>query len=400
MVKDITQSEVNVGLIGHVDHGKTSITKMLSGKWTDTHSEELKRGISIRLGYADVIIRKCKKCKNTYTTDEKCSICGGTTEILRKISLIDSPGHETLMATMLSGATLMQGVLLVVAANEECPQPQTVEHLMAIKLSGIKNIIVVQNKIDLVDKEKALNNYKQIKEFLKLQGFKDVPIIPISANQGVNKEMLVSAIEEYLPTPEQNKDKKLKMFSVRSFDINSPGTMVDKLIGGVLGGSIISGVIKDGEEIEISPGFDGKSIRTKVISLNTEAGKLKEAKSGGLIAVGTELDPSCTQNDKMKGQVISHVGDLPEPTLNVLVEFNKVDRIVGSNVEFKEEIKMNEPLVLTIGTSTNIGFVKSITKNKLALTLKVASVIEKDERIAISRKSSNGWRLYGYGIYK
>ena len=96
-----------------------------------------------------------------------CPKCGSKTKLLRKISFVDSPGHETLMATMLSGASLMDGAILVIAANEPCPQPQTKEHLMALDILGVKNIIIVQNKIDLVDEEKAWENYKQIKEFVK-----------------------------------------------------------------------------------------------------------------------------------------------------------------------------------------------------------------------------------------
>ena len=143
------QAEINIGMVGHVDHGKTTLTKALTSKWTDTHSEELKRGISIRLGYADQTFRKCPKCSKPqcYTISKKCPICNTDTEILRKVSFVDAPGHETLMTTMLSGAALMDGAVLVIAANEKCPQPQTTEHLIAFKLGGVKNIIVAQNKI-------------------------------------------------------------------------------------------------------------------------------------------------------------------------------------------------------------------------------------------------------------
>ncbi len=145
------QAQVNIGLVGHVDHGKTTITYALTGKWTDTHSEELKRGITIKLGYADAEIRQCKDCKR-YTTQETCPYCGGETEFKRKIAIVDAPGHETLVTVMLSGAALMDGAILVIAANEPVPQPQTYEHLMALNILGIKNIIIVQNKIDLVSK--------------------------------------------------------------------------------------------------------------------------------------------------------------------------------------------------------------------------------------------------------
>src|SRR3989344_6901767 len=128
-IKEIIQPELNIALVGHVDHGKTTLTERLSGKWTDTHSEELKKGITIRLGYADAIIRICEKCSK-YTVKETCQ-CGGKVKVSRKVSFVDAPGHESLMATMLAGSMLMDGAPLLVAANEQCPQPQTREHIMA-----------------------------------------------------------------------------------------------------------------------------------------------------------------------------------------------------------------------------------------------------------------------------
>ena len=174
------QPEVNIGMIGHVDHGKTTLTKALTGEWTDRHSEELRRGISIRLGYADAAIYKCPKCEEPkcYTVAKECSVCGEKTEFLRAVSFVDAPGHETLMATMLSGAALMDGALLLIAANEKCPQPQTKEHLMGLAISGVENVIIVQNKIDIVEPEAAKENYQQIKDFLKGTVAEDSPIIP------------------------------------------------------------------------------------------------------------------------------------------------------------------------------------------------------------------------------
>ncbi|MBI1968297.1 translation initiation factor IF-2 subunit gamma, partial [Candidatus Woesearchaeota archaeon] len=192
------QPELNIALVGHVDHGKTTVTERLSGKWTDTHSEELKKGITIRLGYADFTIAECPACK-LLATKETCRKCNGATIPLRKISLVDAPGHESLMATMLSGAAIVDGALLLVAANEKCPQPQTKEHLMALQISGIKNVIIVQNKIDLVSEEEAMENYREIKQFLSTTDYKDAPIIPISARANVNVDMLLEAIQEYIP---------------------------------------------------------------------------------------------------------------------------------------------------------------------------------------------------------
>ncbi len=154
-IEEVSQPAVNIGIVGHVDHGKTTLLERLSGKWADTHSEEIKRGITIRLGYADVIFRKCRKC-NLFTTKEKCPECKEETDVSRKLSFVDAPGHESLMATMLAGATIMDGALLLIAANEECPQPQTREHVMALEIIGVDNIVIAQNKIDLISEEQAL----------------------------------------------------------------------------------------------------------------------------------------------------------------------------------------------------------------------------------------------------
>src|SRR3989338_7046178 len=224
--KEHIQPELNIGLVGHVDHGKSTLVQALTGKWTSMHSEELKRGITIRLGYADASFYKCDK--DHYGTKETCETCKGKCTFLRKISFVDAPGHETLMATMLSGAAIMDAALLLVAANEKCPQPQTKEHLMALNITGIKNIIIVQNKIDLVSKEDALKNYKEIMEFIKNTIAKDAKVIPISAQHGINIDVLIQAIEELFPPPKRDRKKEPRMFVARSFDTNRPGTPIEK----------------------------------------------------------------------------------------------------------------------------------------------------------------------------
>jgi len=140
------QPEVNIGTIGHVDHGKTTLVQALTGVWASRHSEELRRGITIRLGYADAPVYKCPNCNTPecYTTKTACPNCKSLCEFVRAISFVDAPGHEALMATMLSGAAIMDGALLVIAADEACPQPQTREHLAAAEIVGIKNIVIVQ----------------------------------------------------------------------------------------------------------------------------------------------------------------------------------------------------------------------------------------------------------------
>ena len=144
------QPEVNIGLVGHVDHGKTTLTQALSGVWTDTHSEERKRGISIKLGYADTAFYKTNDGAHYPLGRHPEGSKDVEEDLERVVSFVDAPGHETLMAIMITGASLMDGALLMVAANEACPQPQTREHLMALEIAGIENIVVVQNKICLL----------------------------------------------------------------------------------------------------------------------------------------------------------------------------------------------------------------------------------------------------------
>ena len=160
---------VNIGTAGHVDHGKTTLIQALTGQWTSVHSQELKRGITIRVGYSDAAFYKCKKCEVPlgYSTTPKCPNCGKESELSRVVSFVDSPGHESLMANMLSGAALMDGALLLVAANQKVPQPQTKEHLLALQILGIQQIVIIQNKVDLISYQDATANYADIVKFVK-----------------------------------------------------------------------------------------------------------------------------------------------------------------------------------------------------------------------------------------
>ncbi len=407
----IDQSEINIGMVGHVDHGKTTLTKALSGIWTDVHSEEVKRGISIRLGYADATFRKCPTCDEPrcYTTEKKCPVDGSKTETLRTVSFVDSPGHETLMATMLSGAALMDGAVLVIAANEKCPQPQTKEHLMALDVTGVKNIIIVQNKIDTVAKEKAIENYNQIKNFVKGTVAEKAPIIPVAAQHKTNIDVLIKAIEERIPTPKRDDKKPPQMLIARSFDVNKPGTRPQDIKGGVLGGSLIQGILKVGDEVEIRPGLKDETvnpavwepIKTKVESLIVLGKPRKEVRPGGLIGVGTLLDPSITKSDGLSGRVLSKPGGVSEAVDMLLIEVHLLKRVVGTKEELEvESIRTNEPLMLNIMTTTTVGVVSSARGNEAEVRLKLPVVAEKGARIAVSRRIGTRWRLIGYGIIK
>ena len=395
------QAEVNIGLLGHVDHGKTTLTKALTGKWTDTHSEEIKRGISIRLGYADATVYNCPKC-NTITLKKECPSCGEKTNVKRKISFVDAPGHETLMAAVISAASILDGALFLIAANEPCPQPQTLEHMVVLNTLGIKNIIVVQTKIDLVSKEKAVENYAQIKQFLKGTVAENAPIIPVAANLGLNVDKLVAEIEKTVPTPKRSENAPLRMYLSRSFDVNLPGTEIEKLKGGVIGGSIVSGKLTEGQKIEIRPGIQRREnapfekIITTAKSIKEESEQLTEARAGGLIAIATDIDPTFTKSDGMVGNVIGTPGELPEPKSEIEVKYAILKR---SDVEI-QPLRENEPIVVNVHTYTGVGIIKNLKKGIATIQLKRPVVIYPDMYIALSRRINQRWRLSAWGKLK
>lgn len=401
--EEFSQPVVSVGLVGHVDNGKTTLLERLSGVWADTHSEEKKRGITIKLGYADITIFTCP---DHSFTGKPC--CDKATP-LRAISFVDAPGHETLMATMLSGAAIMDGALLLVAANEECPQPQTREHLMALELIGIKNIIIVQNKIDLVTREEALANYNQIRTFVKGTIAENAPIIPVSAIHRVNLNYIYEAIEEYIPTTSRDPAKESLFFIARSFDVNKPGTPIKNLIGGVFGGSLKQGVLHVGEKIEISPGHMISEhgvdhwipYTTEITSLRTARGPIKEAHPGGSVALATLLDPAVVKSDQLAGAVIGHPAKLPSVWTELIFEPLLLQRVVGTKEELTvEQIKRGEPLMLNVNAATTAGIVTSLEKKKVIVKLKRPVCASEGDKIAISRRIGNRWRLIGTALIK
>ncbi|MGC9144548.1 MAG: translation initiation factor IF-2 subunit gamma [Nitrososphaeria archaeon] len=387
------------GIISH----NTTLVEAITGRWTSMHSEELKRGITIKIGYADAAIYECPELPEPekFNTDGNCP--KGEPRLKRVISFIDSPGHESLMSVMLSGAALMDGSLLVIAANEPVPQPQTREHLQALKMIGIKNIVVVQNKVDLVTYEQALNNYNKIVEFLSSFGYNQVPIIPVSAQKKLNVDALLQAIEEYIPTPPRNPNTPALMQVLRSFDINKPGAKISELKGGVLGGSLKQGKIRIGDEIEIKPGIPVRGsyqpIVTEVVSLSTSSGPVDEVLPGGLIAIGTKLDPIFTKNDIMVGNYVAKVGFLPDPVNEIVIKYELFEYVIGLKEMVRyEKLRPGENVRLNIGTMTNLGVVEEVTKDIMRIKLKRPAVTLRGDRVALSRIVADRWRLAGSGI--
>lgn len=400
---DTTHSVLNIGTLGHIDHGKTSLTRAITGTWTDRHSESIKRNMTIKLGYADAMIRKCPKCEGTvaYKTTDKCPIDGAKTEPLMRFSMLDAPGHETLMATAIVGSSIIDAILFVIAANEPCPMPQTKEHLMIINILGIKNVIIVQTKIDIVGRDAAVAHEKKIREFVKGSAIENAPIVPVMSNLGVNIDLLLEMVSK-LERPKRDLDSDPIMYVVRSFDVNKPGSDATKMLGGVLGGAVARGRFKTGEKVEIRPGIKVSNkakkevyepVTTTITSLNNGHEDVKEAVPGGLIGVSTEIDPTFTKADGLVGNLIGLKEKMPPILNSITIKYRKLPR---DDVP-EQHIVENEPMILGIGTATVLGYVKKARKDTIEFDLKHPICAEKTMKVAVMRNLAKRWRLTGWG---
>ncbi|XP_064072264.1 eukaryotic translation initiation factor 2 subunit 3-like isoform X2 [Vanessa tameamea] len=419
------QATINIGTIGHVAHGKSTVVKAISGVQTVRFKNELERNITIKLGYANAKIYKCDnpKCPRptSYTSGGSSKddnfpclrpACTGRFQLVRHVSFVDCPGHDILMATMLNGAAVMDAALLLIAGNESCPQPQTSEHLAAIEIMKLKHILILQNKIDLVKEGQAKEQHEQITKFVQGTVAEGAPIIPISAQLKYNIEVLCEYIMKKIPVPIRDFTSPPRMIVIRSFDVNKPGCEVDDLRGGVAGGSILQGVLTVGMEIEVRPGLvskdaDGKltcrPIFSRIVSLFAEQNELQYAVPGGLIGVGTKIEPTLCRADRLVGQVLGAVGALPGIFVKLEVSYYLLKRLLGVRTEGDkkaakvQKLTRNEALLVNIGSLSTGGRVIATKADlaKIALTSPVCTEI--GEKVALSRRVENHCRLIGWG---
>jgi translation initiation factor 2 subunit 3 len=412
------QATINIGTIGHVSHGKSSLVRALSGVNTVKFKKEKERGITIRLGYANTKIYKCDKCprpqcyqpmsSDSNIDDSSCKKCKiGIMKLHRHISFVDCPGHNVLMATMLNGAAVMDSALLLIAANIDCPQPQTSEHLAAMEIMNLPSLIVVQNKVDLVEQSDAEKNYNQIKKFIQGSTIESAPIIPISAQLNLNIDALCDTICNNIKIPQRDLESPPYMIIIRSFDINRPGTLIDDLCGGVIGGSLFRGILNVGDEIEIRPGIIRQTsnatlscepILSHIVSLHAEQNELNYAIPGGLIGVGTRIDPTLCRADRLVGQVLGKRGFLPNVYQSFIIEYFLLRYLLGSQEKIKvKKIQLNELITLNIGSTTSIGKVIELHNHTLKIQLKNPICTEPKQKASISRRINNNIRLIGWG---
>lgn len=345
------------------------------------------------------------------------------------------PGHDVLMATMLNGAAIMDAALLLVAANEHFPQPQTLEHLKAVEIMQLKYVLVLQNKIDLVKDTLATDQRSKILEKLKNTSALGSPIIPLSAQLKLNIDLVLQHLC-HVPVPRRKVSLPCRMTIVRSFDVNKPGSKIEELKGGVAGGTVQEGVLRIGALLEIRPGEATGStyrpFRTKAVSLNSEALELKYAIPGGLIACGTTLDPSLTRQNKLVGQVLGEPDKMPPIFSGIEVTFTLLPEVLGAkadkggdNKEKKDNDKdkagsgaagsgydattrvanvgVGERMQVNIGSLTTLGIVIEVSdqndpgKKTMRISLGRAVCAEIGESVAFSRKFTESWRLIGWG---
>lgn len=425
------QATINIGTIGHVAHGKSTVVRAVSGVQTVRFKDEKERNITIKLGYANAKIYKCTNpacpppaCYASYgSTKEdtpKCLVpdCGHSMELVRHVSFVDCPGHDFLMATMLTGATVMDAALLLIAGNESCPQPQTSEHLAAVEIMRLKHIIILQNKVELVKPTQAMDQYQQIQDFVAGTAAQKAPIIPISAVLKYNIDVLCEYLCTQIPVPLRDFTSSPQMVIIRSFDVNKPGDPGETIKGGVAGGSLARGVLCVGKEIEIRPGViekdekDGdkygsglrciRPIRSRITSLFAEQNDLQFAVPGGLIGVGMSIDPSLTRSDRLVGQVLGYVGELPDIFVELEVQYYLLRRLLG--VKSKDgdkgakvsKLRKGEVLSVNIGSISLGCRVAQVKPEKAKLELARPVCTRSGDKVALSRRVEKHWRLIGW----
>lgn len=318
---------------------------------------------------------------------------------------------------MLSGAAVMDAALLLIAGNETCPQPQTSEHLAAIEIMKLNHIVILQNKVDLLREQAAEEHYQSIQKFIRGTVAGTSPIVPISAQLKFNIDAAVEHLATSIPVPLRNFQDAPRLIVIRSFDVNKPGAEIEELKGGVAGGSILTGVLKLGDEIEIRPGIVSKDdqgkiqcrpIYSRIVSLFAEHNDLKFAVPGGLIGVGTRVDPTLCRADRLVGFQLGLRGKLPSIYTELEVNYFLLRRLLGvktadgkqakvaklstlcascsSWTPLTSEIAKNEVLMVNIGSTATGAKVIAVKGDAAKLTLTSPACTELGEKIALSRR--------------
>ena len=238
--------------------------------------------------------------------------------------------------------------------------------------------------------------------------------MPISAQLKYNIDVVCEYISTKVPIPIRDFHSSPRLIVIRSFDVNKPGETVDDLKGGVAGGSIIKGVLKIGQEIEVRPGVVSKDtdgsikcnpILSEIVSLFAEENELQYAVPGGLIGVGTKIDPTLTRADRLVGQVLGEVGHLPGIYTELEISYFLLRRLLGvKEAKGKEgktvgkvsKLTRGEVLMVNIGSTSTGAKIVAVKADLAKLILTSPVCTEIGEKLALSRRVDKHWRLIGW----
>ena len=311
--------QIILGTAGHIDHGKTSLIRSLTGVETDRLKEEKARGITIELGFASM-----------------------TLENGQHVGIVDVPGHEKFVKNMVAGATGIDIVAMVIAADEGV-MPQTREHMEICSLLGISNGVVVLTKTDLVDEEWLELVQEDISSFLEGTFLEGAPMIPISSVTGEGMETLKKTLTQLAQTAPQRTSSSLFRLPVdRVFTMKGFGTVIT--------GTVISGSIKVGDAVTLYP--SGVESRVRGIQVHSDA--VEKAATGMRTAINFQgLEKSAIE----RGEVVSTPGDLKASYL-MDVEFLYLP-------SSKKPLKNRTRIRLHTGTSEVLGFLILLDRETL-----------------------------------
>lgn len=405
----LNQPVINIGMVGHVSDGKSTLVKSLTGVKTQRHAKEKESNVTIHIGYANALIYKCEECisPNCYYSigsnqnNTGCRICKKTGILMNHISFVDCPGHNSFMGTMMNGTSVMDYTITVEStANKTFPAPQTIQHLNIIESNNIKNIAFILNKIDLVNENITMAKLEELDKFKEKYQSSSSPVIPISAAFDINIDVICEILAN-LKKPERITDSdKLRMNIIRSFNTNIPGTPIDELKGGVVGGSIIRGILNIDDEVYIYPGIiyedSFEPLFVKVQTLFSEKTPLLTASCGGLIGVGLDIDPGLTGGDAIVGNIILKKSKLSNEyvTKNITLKVTLL--------KSQDEILLNENgkcnLILNINTNNVNGkILKKIDEHIFNFELDRPIYIEENDKLSLSIKNIEELQIIGYG---
>lgn len=411
------QPTVNIGCLGSVTDGKSSMVNSVCGIKTQRHSSEHIKNITIKLGYANAKIFKCPSCPEpscyeSYDSKKKkakCENCDSNMDLIKHISFVDCPGHNDLLLTMMSGVSVMDHSIVVVSAADNIQEKrQLKEHISAANVSELNNYLVCLNKLDLIDKDTAKNKYDELNLLLKNTPIEKAQVIPTSFNRGYNKKWLLHHICTELKEVNRDLESPPIFRITRSFDINKPGSNISDLLGGVLGGTLVKGKMNVGDVIEIRPGIVKKSangltfkpLLTTITSIKSENNSLKTVIPGGLIGIGTDLDAYYTKNDTAVGNTIGHPGSLPDVYTDIEGTYTVMEKMFDNSDPNIFKIKANEMVLINVNSISIACKVTSLSSDTIKLNL-IGKLLclEEGDIIIISKKLAEGCKIVGKAIF-